>query len=130
MERCGDPLMQLAVGASGRIDETALGVAPQRCDPRLHIAMGEQLQFELLTLGEQLGIVAQPMSERDQPHLDRATHLVAGIVADVAEKAGHAVVDLREDPVVDRVSEPTTATPPRAGVGTPRGCRGGSPAIR
>ena len=101
-----ESLAQFAGGIVERADGVALHFAPQRAEPGANIGVGQQLDLQLLTLGQQFGIVAQSIGEGDDAGIDRTAHLVIRIGADVGEEAVHRAVDLGEQLVVDRLRYP------------------------
>lgn len=68
--------------------------------------MLEQLLLQLFAPSGELGIVAEPAGERDEPFVDARAHRVLTVVGDLAEEAVRAVEDLAEDPLVDRLGHP------------------------
>ena len=105
-ERPIDALAQFAVRVVERPDGVALQLTPQRAEPGPDVGVGEQLGLQLLALGQQLWIAAQPIRERDDACIDRVPHLVVRIRGDLGEEAVRAAVDLGEQLVVDRLGNP------------------------
>src|SRR6185295_13809246 len=59
-----------------------------------------------LALGQQARVAAQTLGEGDDTGLERSTHLVVRVGADVGKEAVYRVVDLGEEPVIDGVGNP------------------------
>ena len=104
----------------------ALDLAPQRAEPGAHVGVGQQLVLQLLALGQQLRIGAQPVGERGDARVDRPR--APRGPGRRRRRRGSCARRRRSWRRSGRRSAraPTTATRARGGRGTWRGSRRGS----